>query len=209
MEDLEEWSNLTNKDSIMETVQRFKEHLRSFELVQLNKNTYIGTMSSPGPGINTPILQTSNDWNYDMDNFIFDFEWAINPSISLEMDTKRAKEIIDNCSDPLASTPLIQKLVLEKGDSVDNFIHSFECMMQLHDHKPTCPESLINTELGKNILEDLKSANYSPSRFCHNALHYKNFVLKDNQLIGITGWEYSGRYPPELEDIIAKYIDQL
>jgi thiamine kinase-like enzyme len=69
------------------------------------------------------------------------------------------------------------------------------------------PSVLHNTDLGKNILHELKNAKFSSNVFCHNYLCYKSFVLKNNKLIGVKNWEYAGFYPPEFEDIIQKHLE--
>ncbi|KAI8578371.1 hypothetical protein K450DRAFT_247568 [Umbelopsis ramanniana AG] len=70
------------------------------------------------------------------------------------------------------------------------------------------PPDLIETQLGKTILNELRNTTFSKDYvFCHNALYYKSFVLKDNKLIGIRNWQYAGFYPPEFEDIIHKYLE--
>ena len=67
--DLSAWHLHPNKDDIINTVNLFKQHLRSISSVSTDR---LGTKGSPGPGINTPILQTVNDYGYDISDFIFD-----------------------------------------------------------------------------------------------------------------------------------------
>jgi thiamine kinase-like enzyme len=70
-------------------------------------------------------------------------------------------------------------------------------------------KKIARTDLEKRILEELKSIQYSKNVFCHNALYYKSFIVKDNKLVGIRNWEYAGYYPPEFEDIISRYLEYL
>lgn len=69
----------------------------------------------------------------------------------------------------------------------------------------TIPEPLAGR--AADILSELKHARYSKKYvYCHNALYYRSFVLRDGKLIGIKNWQYAGFYPPEFEDIVCKYL---
>jgi hypothetical protein len=221
--DLSTWYLHPNKDDIINTVNLFKQHLRSIS----SSTDRLGTKGSPGPGINTPILQTVNDYGYDISDFIFDFELAINnndPKYALsEVNIERASKIINDFkyalqysefpmnADPLLKTEIgkdiFRNFTLNKD--VQWVINCFNARSDMHYSYPICPELLINTDLGHKILNEMKSTSFSNPVFCHNALHYKNFVLRDDKLIAIKGWEYSGYYPPELEDIMEKYLSKL
>jgi thiamine kinase-like enzyme len=91
---------------------------------------------------------------------------------------------------------------------IDDFIFFYEKCIN-GERQGYIPKSLTDTDLGKNILDELKNAKFSNYVFCHNALHYKSFVIKDNKLIGIRNWKYAGFYPFEFEDIVAKYLDNI
>jgi thiamine kinase-like enzyme len=92
---------------------------------------------------------------------------------------------------------------------IDDFVQCYEETIN-GSSVGSIPKSLTDTDLGRNILEELKSTKFSSKYvFCHNALYYKSFVLKDNKLIGIRNWQYAGFYPPEFENIIAKYLDNI
>jgi hypothetical protein len=74
--------------------------------------------------------------------------------------------------------------------------------------KAGLPPDLVETNLGKTILKELRNTTFSKDYiFCHNALYYKSFVLKNSKLIGIRNWQYAGFYPPEFEDIVHKYLE--
>lgn len=91
---------------------------------------------------------------------------------------------------------------------IDDFINSYEeCINGKQIGR--IPNSLTNTDLGRNILEELKESKFSEYVFCHNALYYKSFVVKNDQLIGIRNWQYAGFYPPEFEDIVQKYLEYI
>jgi hypothetical protein len=91
---------------------------------------------------------------------------------------------------------------------IDDFIYSFEKRIN-GECQGHIPKSLTDTDLGRNILDELKNAKFSTNVFCHNYLCYKSFVVKDNKLIGIRNWQYAGFFPPEFEDIIQTYLDNI
>jgi hypothetical protein len=101
------------------------------------------------------------------------------------------------------NVPIIKDISVS---TINGLIYSYEEEMQqsapLH-----IPSVLHNTDLGKNILHELKNTKFSSNVFCHNYLCYKSFVLKNNKLIGVKNWEYAGFYPPEFEDIIQKHLE--
>ncbi|KXN68659.1 hypothetical protein CONCODRAFT_8980 [Conidiobolus coronatus NRRL 28638] len=105
-------------------------------------------------------------------------------------------------------TPILEQQA--DGEYISNmqhFISVFESIVKGRSvtgyYVPKC---LIQTEPGYNLVCELKNAKYSRNVLCHNALCYKSFVLKNNQLHGITNWRYAGYYPPEFENIISKYL---
>lgn len=226
--DLASWENHINKNEIIDTVHLFQQHLRNISFILLPSVHRLGTVGSPGPGINTPILQTGNDHYYNMTDFIFDFELAIhnnhsNYALSI-VDENRAVKILDDFlyaldhsefavhADPLVKTEIgkyiFNNFTVDKN--VQWISNCFNAAFEMHDKYPVCPKSLINTKLGRRILADLKAATYSDYVFSHNYLCYKSFVLNNQgKLIGIKNWQYAGWYPPELEQIIVKYIDEI
>jgi hypothetical protein len=111
--------------------------------------------------------------------------------------------LIGRCSNRII-TPIYHTCSLW---DIDDFIFSYEeC---INGEQIGIPKSLIDTDLGRNILEELKETKFSEYVFCHNALYYKSFVVKIDQLIGIRNWKYSGFYPSEFEDVIQKYLEYI
>ncbi|CAO3648015.1 unnamed protein product [Cunninghamella echinulata] len=96
---------------------------------------------------------------------------------------------------------------------IHNFVTEFERLVNGSKYHTTIiPDSLVNTNLGHKILNDIKTCNdilIQGNALCHNALYYKSFILKNNKLIGIKNWQYAGYYPPALEDIIHRYLEYI
>ncbi|KAH8548389.1 hypothetical protein BGW37DRAFT_181628 [Umbelopsis sp. PMI_123] len=101
-------------------------------------------------------------------------------------------------------------IILSDCDCMERLICNFEKGVDGKFNYPRAglPPDLIGTELGHTILNELKNTSFSEDYiFCHNALYYKSFVLKDNKLIGIRNWQYAGFYPPEFEEVTYKYLE--
>lgn len=105
-------------------------------------------------------------------------------------------------------TPILESTKLTS--SIEGYIRDFDSTINnINKYGGVAPKSLINTDLGNRILRDLNNTYYSENVFCHNALYYKSFVLRDNKLIGIRNWQYAGFYPPEFEDVVHKYLEYI
>jgi hypothetical protein len=105
-------------------------------------------------------------------------------------------------------TPILESTKLTS--SIEGYIRDFDSTINnINKYGGAAPKSLINTDLGNRILRDLNNTYYSENVFCHNALYYKSFVLRDNKLIGIRNWQYAGFYPPEFEDVVHKYLEYI
>ncbi|CAO3652763.1 unnamed protein product [Cunninghamella echinulata] len=94
---------------------------------------------------------------------------------------------------------------------IEDYIDYFEkAVNQVAEGYITIPKSLRGTDLGRRILSDLRDAEkkhlFGGNVFCHMGLNYRSFVMKNNVLIGIRQWQYSGYYPAELENIIHSVL---
>ena len=105
----------------------------------------------------------------------------------------------------LVDTPIIEEF---RGDFIEYLIKDYEKAVY-GELGYSVPSSLVNTDIGKKILYNLKNTKYSDLVFCHNALYYKSFIVKDNRLIGIRNWKYAGLYPPEFEDAVHPYLEYI
>lgn len=105
-------------------------------------------------------------------------------------------------------TPILE--VDHSCNNIESYIRNFDSSInKCNKLGAKVSPCLVQTDLGRRILNDLNNTEFSDNVFCHNALYYKSFVLKNNKLIGIKNWQYSGFYPPELEDIIQCYISYI
>ncbi|CAO3613873.1 unnamed protein product [Cunninghamella echinulata] len=105
-------------------------------------------------------------------------------------------------------TPIIKFELMERIETIYDLIKEFELNVTgKRGGKGSIPDILKGTIIGNAILKELKETHYSENVFCHNNLYYKNFIIKENKLIGIDHWECSGFYPPEFEDIIQRYLE--
>jgi hypothetical protein len=107
------------------------------------------------------------------------------------------------------NTPIIYPLKNNTIHKMNGLLREFEKCVNGNNDEFQCPSSLVNTKLGLKLLSELKEAKFTDNIFCHNALYYKSFVVKNNKLVGIRNWQYAGYFPPEFEDIIAKYLDNI
>jgi len=92
------------------------------------------------------------------------------------------------------------------ADDMPGFIRVFELAIQQETKYFKAPKTLVGTELGQTILNELKNTEFGLNVFCHNALDYNSFVVINGKLSGIVNWQYAGYYPQEFEDLIVKYL---
>lgn len=214
----ESWSDLSSVDktSVMEAVDEFKRRLR-----ETTSHKYIGRMGR-SPAVHTPIMHIHCGMGYGMDAFIEDFEVGMSFSRDTLAGTPRGEKVIHDYKQAFKN----QSTFLEDADPITNLEyarlllknaemgnldeeHVLTKLDQLCKVYQKVPSHLIQSDLGKRILHDLKTTTYSKPVFCHNYLCPDSFIIKDKKLVAIRNWQYAGYYPPELEDIIHRYLEYI